>query len=46
MQEAKCRMHNKKQREKKSRRELTNVLRNVDAETVMLLRIGLMRKEN
>jgi len=36
----------KKQREKKSRNELTNALRNVDAGMAMLLRIGLMRKEN
>jgi hypothetical protein len=39
-------MHNKKQREKKSRNELTSSLRNVDAGMAMLLRIGLMRKEN
>jgi hypothetical protein len=39
-------MYNKKQREKKSRNELTNSLRNVDAGMAMLLRIGLMRKEN
>ena len=39
-------MSNKKQREKKSRNELINSLRNVDAGMAMLLRIGLMRKEN
>jgi hypothetical protein len=42
----KCQMYNNKQREKKSRNELTNSLRNVDAGMAMLLRIGLMRKEN
>jgi hypothetical protein len=36
-------MYNKRQREKKSRNELTNSLRNVDAGMAMLLRIGLMR---
>ena len=33
-----------KSKEKKSRNELTNSLRNVDAEMAMLLRIGLMRR--
>jgi hypothetical protein len=44
--EAKCQMYNKKQREKKSRNELTNSLRNADTGMAMLSRIGLMRKEN
>ena len=39
-------MYNKKPREKKSRNELSNSLRNVDALRAMLLRTGLLRKKS